>query len=303
MPFESDEIVLKKYKILDVIKSDLHAADLKITLFMTAYQSKKLLYEAVHKTKCTAKHKCSLEMMQCVPGIPKLLFVLREPKVWLFDQLVFEILYWLMVAKCDPKINTVPSVLHKEILALVRDDAVREKCILPDHIFKINYCSSSENSQNWDLKKSQNTVKYGYQPLQLQDCFATIFCNTQTIPEKKATFISTNLTEALKRTSFNKSWCRSMLGFNVKVIMLVQFIERNLKETKLSCKNIFSDRNFFAGTQVVARSSYLLVYKKKISKQSLRAKYATILLIIALLLGLISFVASRCYNKQCIFTF
>ncbi|KAK9512552.1 hypothetical protein O3M35_000950 [Rhynocoris fuscipes] len=271
MLYQITDFDTKRYEVIDAIKDDIPAADLKISLLLIACRS-------VHsKSKAAAiqwdtQRKCFLDLLQNIPGVPMLLTMYRNPNVCFLDENVLDFIHWLMVMRCDPKIESV-SCDYKQILESISEP--QDIDIIPNYMFHVVYCPCTRYSTEWNRNKCRFQLKYGYVAANLEDGFLKLFNGTMST-KNKLLCLNSNIKETYRQSCFQQSWCKSLLGAHIKMLLAVEFIDHpNLVNVcywncKLSPTNPLYNcgvegKRFIVGDPTLARYAFILLYRKLVA--------------------------------------
>ncbi|KAJ1521586.1 hypothetical protein ONE63_003238 [Megalurothrips usitatus] len=224
----------KRRALCQCIRADVHAADLRWSLFAAAAQSYK--YDSVLRPfpplflrgSPPSKRIHELrEVMTQMPAFPTLLSLLETPSSDCSNrgQLV-DLLYWVLIVQDDPGFRT----LSKEEMDEVLQKAPGKKFARPHFIFAVNHKKTSDKHKRFlELSKSRKTF-WGYHGSRL-DNFYSILCHglLSTFSKREifgtGTYLSSDFTTSVLYSQVGCGWGGSLIGSGLSCTAFCEIVE------------------------------------------------------------------------------
>lgn len=222
----------KRQALSKCIRSDIHAADVRWSLFVAAAQSYKydtILRPFPPQFICDGVKEIDRlrEVMTQMAAFPTLLSLLENPTVDSRNrESLIELLYWVLILQDDPGFRT----LSKEEIDEVISKAPGGKVSRPHYIFAVNHKSSNEKNKRFlELSKGHKTF-WGYHGSRLEN-FYSILCHglLSTLSKRDiygtGTYLASDFTTALLYSQSGSGWGGSLIGSGLSCMVLCEIVE------------------------------------------------------------------------------
>ncbi|XP_070498633.1 protein mono-ADP-ribosyltransferase PARP16-like [Chironomus tepperi] len=275
----------KLQDIKNFIQKDLLAADLKLSLFISAakcYKKDFLVnpFPAFYIKNHIKDFDKLAEDLDQIPPLEELLLLLIAEfgSDQLLSDTVINLLHWVLIEYLKYDVQTVHKSKHEEILLLSKSTG---KYQVPNYIFQINYKNTSAAERKFNQLKFGNTTKFAYHGTKFYCMYSILNYGLQQHLNKTALFgeglyFSYELQVSQLFSQSVLSWNRSKLGELISCTAVCEYIDDPLytKIRKENAKNSDIPQNYLLITNnEIVRPRYLLIYgsNKPTLKKSISA--------------------------------
>lgn len=270
----------KRLSLCNLIRNDIHAADLRWSLFVAAAQSYRhdtILRPFPPKflSEDTKEIDRLREVMTQMPAFPTLLSLLENPATDCSDrELLIDLLYWVLVQQDDPVLRTLTKDEFNEALSKVPGPRI----LKPNLIFAITYKNSSEKQKKFlELSKVHNTF-WGFHGSRLENFYSILYHGLLKTLFKSGIYgngiyLSSDSNVSLTFSPSGCGWGGSVIGSGLSCLALCEIVDHpdvvcQLPEAEASktaddsmCGPV-PQKYFVVRNSDMVQLRYLLVYGK-----------------------------------------
>ncbi|KAF6212305.1 hypothetical protein GE061_012827 [Apolygus lucorum] len=206
--------------------------DLKISLYVAACGGLPLSDihpspPAISSESNRIENATLLSVNDSIPPPESLLAMLKPREGQVFSTRTYSVLKWLVLGLKEPKISYVEPGTYQDILKLPSPDSQIAIEPEPEAIFSLKPHTLSTLGQEWASRTCYEDTLFAFLPCKVEYLHCLIYKGlvSNGLESDGSLLLYTDLKHCLNIATSEWTWGKSMLGINIKVIAVVEYVD------------------------------------------------------------------------------